>query len=132
MVRIVVHESVAVLVYGCEDDGGAEPLIAVLASEDDARALERSLSAEAPQVRVRWETHVVVGGPADVVHVVFLDAGGRAADGEACDPIGLAAFADREGAVRDAASRRASGEADVVVRPVAVGWRREGWPTGGE
>lgn len=132
MVRIVLHESVVVPVYGREDDGCAEPLIAVLASEDDAIALERSLSAEAPQVRVRWETHGVVGGPADLVHVVFLDAGGSAADGEACDPIGLAAFANHEDAARDAASRRASGEADVVVRPVNVGWRREGWPTGGE
>lgn len=123
------------LVYarpGPEDPG---PLVAVLETEDEARALEAQLRERAPSGRVAWETHVVDGPVRECVHVVSLGGYGAVPSGtdvpeaggdprvQELDPIGIAVFANRVDAEREASARaKADGVSHYRVRTVPLGW----------
>lgn len=116
------------LLYARPGPEQAEPLIAVVSTEEEARAIEAEVVLGEPETRVVWETHEVVGQVDDTVHVVLLTAGGDSA-AEATDPIAVRAFADRSDAERDLAARETGEDgAHYVVRSLPLGWRRTGWP----
>lgn len=116
------------LVYARGGPEQAEPLVAVVGSEAEARDIEAEVTRRDPAVRVTWETHQVAGPPGEVVHVVLLVAGG-AGGGEPADPIGIAVFARHEDAARElAAQGRPGGADDRIIRSLPLGWRRAGWP----
>ncbi len=117
--------NVVQLVYARSGLRQHEPLVALVRTEEEAAEIEAQVVTHAPGARVMWETHGVVGGPTDIVHVVLLAAGGSGED-EAADPIGVAVFADRDDADNDVRIRReADPRVEFVVRTLPVGWRRD-------
>ncbi|WP_157577017.1 hypothetical protein [Saccharomonospora iraqiensis] len=116
------------LLYARRGPGQAEPLIAVVSTEDEARAIEAEVADGEPGTRVVWETHEVAGRVGDDVHIVFLAAGGDSG-AEAADPIAVGVFASRRDAESDLAVRGTGDDsAHYFVRSLPLGWRRSGWP----
>lgn len=116
------------LLYARRGPEQPEPLIAVVSTEEEARAIEADVVSGEPETRVVWETHGMVGQIGDTVHIVSLAAGG-AGGSEATDPIAVGVFANRRDAERDLAVRGTGDDrAQYFVRSLPLGWRRSGWP----
>lgn len=116
------------LVYAQEGPEAPEPLVALVASEAEAGAIEREVQAVNPGVRVRWESHRVLGGPAATVHALLLDCGADECP-EPADPIGVAVHADAGSAAASLRELAATAPgARYLVRRLPVGWRRPEWP----
>lgn len=107
-------------------DSGVEPLIAVVATEEEA---ERLKAVSASRGRdASWEA-LPLQGPGDrtaplapgvVVHLVLLGGGGP--DPER-DPIGIAVFTDREAAERRALEERCrAGDPGYHAVSLPIGW----------
>lgn len=121
------------LVYARPEPEGAEPLVAVVGTEAEARSIEAQVGALLPTARVVWETQQVLGGPADPVHLVLLGAGASPGTPgtpgtEILDPVAVKVFARREAAEDEVAQRAATSAGEAVVLSVPLGWRRPGWP----
>lgn len=122
------------LVYARSAPDAPEPLVAVLGTEDEARDLETQVLARVPSARVAWETHVVNGPVSECVHLVSLGGygdippdtdfpEGRDPRVEKLDPTGIAVFADRADAEREASARsKADGVPHYRVRTLPLGW----------
>ncbi|MDF8264753.1 hypothetical protein P4R38_10895 [Luteipulveratus sp. YIM 133296] len=121
-----VAEPTVRAVYGRSVPDGDEPLIAVVRTEEEARAVEARVLGRHEQARVMWETLPVVGRLGDSVHLL-LQSSGESDVVEVTNPVGIAAFADREGAERELRARAADGR-PYVVGSFPLGWRRAGWP----
>ncbi|WP_157601631.1 hypothetical protein [Saccharomonospora halophila] len=116
------------LLYARRGPEQPEPLIAVVSTEDEARAIEAEVVGGEPETRVVWETHEVGGQVGDTVHIVLLAAGGDSGP-EATDPIAVSVFATRRKAESDLTMRRTGDDgAHYSVRSLPLGWRRSGWP----
>ncbi len=116
------------VVYARSGPEEPEPLIAVVPTEDEARAIEAEIAAREPETRVVWETHEVVEQVGDAVHIVILAAGGATSQ-EAADPIAVSVHASRSNAMRDLPMRRRDhDDAHYIVRSLPLGWRRPGRP----
>lgn len=134
-----------------DEDDTIEPLIAVVASEDEAGAIERELiDARTDLQRVAWEELLVYPGTSrgstsegltsegstsdeqadtgpPMVHVVLHAGIEVIADGldEPAGPVPVSVHASREAAEAEAA---ATGDPDIRVTTYPLGWRRPGWP----
>ncbi|GAA1343636.1 hypothetical protein [Arthrobacter roseus] len=127
MVEQLVSSTIRIL-YARSGPEEPEPLIAVVATEEEARATEAEIVNREPETRVVWETHEVFEQIGDTVHVVALAAGGDTSQ-EAADPIAASVHAQRSDAVHDLAMRRGDADHDhYIVRSLPVGWRRAGLP----
>lgn len=112
------------------EDSGAEPLIAVCADEAEAERVEESSSARGRYAS--WEEHPLHGGAGrvrplvdgEIVHLVLL--GGSDIEQGPEDPIGVAAYADREAAERRAAEElRKTGSPGYRAVSLPIGWRAD-------
>lgn len=114
------------LVYAQQNVDGPEPLVAVVATEEEASQIEVEAKVGHPGGLVRWETHEVVDGPSGVVYALLLEAGGPH-EGEPTDPIGIAVYADEQSATARLHAEESVQPGHFVVQ-YPVGWRRPGWP----
>ncbi|WP_232512797.1 hypothetical protein [Actinopolyspora erythraea] len=110
------------------DDAGAEPLIAVCATEEAAKNLERASSARGRYAS--WEEHPLQGAggrtallvDGEVVHLVLLGD----VDAEPRDPIAVAVHADRHVAQqRTTEESHRTGDSEYHTVSLPVGWRAE-------
>lgn len=113
------------VVYGRFAPDRDEPVIAVVRSEEEARAIEAEVLGQYPEARVMWET-LPMSQICDTVHLLFQTSGERDAV-EVANPVGIDAFADRTSAERELEARASDGR-DYVVGSFPLGWRRAGWP----
>ncbi|WP_198533113.1 hypothetical protein [Carbonactinospora thermoautotrophica] len=114
------------LVYARRGHEGDEPLVEVVATEEEALAIDAMVRERYPELEIRWETvpwhrakeSLEVNG--HVVHVVFTGAPDNV--------IGLAAFDDRDAADRIVEEGRARGD-DLHRRTVTMGqWLNDEFP----
>ncbi|TDD03513.1 hypothetical protein E1181_20110 [Saccharopolyspora terrae] len=112
-------------------DGGVEPLIAVCATEEEAKALEKASAVRGRHAR--WEEHRLRGTAdrtsplvdGETVYVVLLGD----IDSSNSDPTGIAVYTDRETAERHASRElHESGSSDYHAVRLAIGWRASSAP----
>lgn len=124
------------------DECTVEPLIAVVSSEDEARAVYLDVIGRFPESHVSWEEWpLTVDAPNGMnveSHRLHIVVDGHVGIGmpdnphETTDPIGVAIHSTRAGA-EEHASRldEDSDRSSHLVLSVPVGYRRPGWPFAG-
>lgn len=121
-------EGVVYVVYGRSGQEGDEPIVAVVASEEDALGIEESAAQAMPGQHVRWEAVSVVGTVASVgreVHIV-VQSSGEVDVVETANPVVISAYQDGADAEADL-RRRSRGGTPHALGSFTVGWHRTGW-----